>query len=592
MNPIKYTSNDYDSVMNDINSDDQLADRPEWYKRIWAGVRDVSSVMENAIANQSFLRTAFTRQAVADLCALIDYQIQPHSTSSGNIIFFLDSAVATFPTTFAPADMKAVSQGTLTSSSVQFEARTGETVAAVSESFTGDSGTDLLTVATVYKTGEKVRLTTTGALPAPLVINTDYYVIYVGATTIYLADTLAHAYQGTHINLTTNGSATNTIHKYCFTKLCYQQATISAAVTIGTGDATTEWQTFKLPDKWIIGDTLVITINTVTWTKVTSFVDSISTDTHYKLIYLDNGDMEIMFGDGTYGVLPGAFPITALYATGGGFTSNVSVQGRINNYAGSHASISGATNSELFTGGADEESLESAKRIAPMLLKARDRFVTSDDGKYLSENYAGVLKVGIIPNYTTALSVAVAVIPTGGGTASAGLKTDLETYLEGKTIMNRPTVTCIDPTYVDVDITCTVHLYSGWVWATVKQYVMLGYCLLLSECTSEILDAYGSNGIASAVAYINNKWSAWITTPFTTTDYNSIIRMLTPLQNAIMKYADFEVSFIRSDIEGFIDAYVDGVDYVIISNPSFPITVGVGEITHADDLDFTHITQV
>lgn len=85
-----------------------------------------------------------------------------------------------------------------------------------------DTGTEIITVPSnnALYDGVKVRLTTTGALPTGLSINTDYYVIRVSATTIKLASSRANAIGAggtgsagtvTAINLTAQGSGTNTI---------------------------------------------------------------------------------------------------------------------------------------------------------------------------------------------------------------------------------------------------------------------------------------------------------------------------------------------------------------------------------------------
>lgn len=85
-----------------------------------------------------------------------------------------------------------------------------EAVAAASWNAT----TDVITVASnteKWPTGRKVRLTTTGSLPAGLALATDYYVIRLTATTIQLASSLANAVAGSPINFTTAGSGTHTI---------------------------------------------------------------------------------------------------------------------------------------------------------------------------------------------------------------------------------------------------------------------------------------------------------------------------------------------------------------------------------------------
>jgi hypothetical protein len=54
------------------------------------------------------------------------------------------------------------------------------------------------------KTGDKLQLTTTGALPTGLTASTTYYVVYVDANSFSLATSVANAAAGTKI--ATSGS--------------------------------------------------------------------------------------------------------------------------------------------------------------------------------------------------------------------------------------------------------------------------------------------------------------------------------------------------------------------------------------------------
>ncbi len=85
--------------------------------------------------------------------------------------------------------------------------------ASSSTGFTADAGTDALTVAsnTTLTTGRKVRASSTGTLPAPLAINTTYYLIRVDATTVKLATSLANANAGLGVDLTSAGTGTHTL---------------------------------------------------------------------------------------------------------------------------------------------------------------------------------------------------------------------------------------------------------------------------------------------------------------------------------------------------------------------------------------------
>jgi len=75
-----------------------------------------------------------------------------------------------------------------------------------------NTGTDQITVTANSEiiTGRKVQLTTTGTLPTGLSLATDYYIIVVDSTHIKLATSLANAIAGTNIDITAQGSGTNT----------------------------------------------------------------------------------------------------------------------------------------------------------------------------------------------------------------------------------------------------------------------------------------------------------------------------------------------------------------------------------------------
>lgn len=75
-----------------------------------------------------------------------------------------------------------------------------------------NTGTDQVTITGHgFLTGLKVRLTTGGALPTGLAINTDYYIIRISANVIQFATSQANALAGTAIDLTAAGSGTSTV---------------------------------------------------------------------------------------------------------------------------------------------------------------------------------------------------------------------------------------------------------------------------------------------------------------------------------------------------------------------------------------------
>ena len=578
---IQYSSTTFQSVYNDVKAVAELKDKPEWYLKYWAGVADVISLIINAQANQTYLSTAFTENAVDRLLELIDYQRTPHATSSGYILFDINRS-AIFPFTSVAANLVAYSEGSLSVSSKRFESRANSTFAAITESFTASAGTNLLTVASVYQTGELVRLSTTGTLPTAvggdLDAVTDYYTIYVGATTIYLARSRTDAYNGTYIDLTGAGTGTLTIHRFSKAVTVYQQTTVASYV-VGKSDGATEWQEFDLADRYMLKDTLTVTINSIAYTRVDTFVYSISTDKVFKIKLKSDNKFSIVFPDGTYGAIPPAFDIYVSYAYGGGTESNISSLNTINSYGGSDSNLTGCTNYVALTGGADRQGITNAKILGPMLLKSRDRFVTTADGVYLALNYSGVTKATVVKNLYGILSCAVYIVPAGGGVAGAPLLAALQTYLIDRTILESIDVRCWSASYVTANVTSTVKIKTGYTWATVRDYYNLALDLIFSEITTEIQTTYADSGIDAARTAINTKWSF----SFTSTNNAEIARIL----DSVTPH-DFGVSIQISDVYG-VTNNVEGVDYSIVSVPSFPITFAAGEIATAGTMTTTQI---
>lgn len=92
------------------------------------------------------------------------------------------------------------------------DARSSAAVHGHAQTFTADAATDALTFATDmwFGTGDGVRFTTTGTLPAGLSLATTYYAIRDSATKFRFATSVANAFSGTAINITTAGTGTHT----------------------------------------------------------------------------------------------------------------------------------------------------------------------------------------------------------------------------------------------------------------------------------------------------------------------------------------------------------------------------------------------
>jgi Fe-S cluster assembly iron-binding protein IscA len=88
---------------------------------------------------------------------------------------------------------------------------TGSRTLINSETFTANAGTDIITYAQDWKSGTKVRFTTTTTLPAGLSLATDYYLVRQSATTAKVASSYANYIAGTTIDITDAGTGTHTL---------------------------------------------------------------------------------------------------------------------------------------------------------------------------------------------------------------------------------------------------------------------------------------------------------------------------------------------------------------------------------------------
>lgn len=579
-NPIKYTSETYNTILADINATPALVDKPEWWKRIWAGVGDMLSMLRNAMANNAFLRTAFTRPATTDLLELIDYRITPQSTSTGTLMFYFDPDAVSYPKTVTVPNLRALYPGDIAQAAKTFECREQVTVLAFTQLFTANASTDIITVPQNVPHLSLIRVSSAGTLPGGLTAGTNYYVYRVSATEIKLATSVANAVAGTTIDITSTGSGAHTMALHSFETTAWQQETVSS-VLLGTSDGVTPWLELDFPDQLVLDATIAILVNSQPFTLVTTFVRSLATDKVFRMFTKTDSTVFARFGDGVFGAIPGAFDVFASYAKGGGPDSNVKGLNKINSYTGSDADIIGVTNTTDFTGGGAEETLENAKKVGPVLLKARDTFISVEDGEALTLASGGVSVVGIVKNQFGVLSAGVYVVPNGGGLPSSQLKSELQTYLRQRTVLEEPYILVGDPDYNPQDTTVAFKPRPGFTFAQVTPYVRLAIKLFFAETGKEIKSLFDAQGVSEATTAINTYFSE----SFNDTDAPQIIELLTNLVPA-----EFGVTIQLSDFVAYIDANVLGLDYLTTTLPVFPIIQDGDQITQYGTITITQIS--
>jgi hypothetical protein len=168
---------------------------------------------------------------------------------------------------------------------------------------------------------------------------------------------------------------------------------------LGSGDAAAAFQRLKTPDAPIANDvddagnpvpTLVLRVDGVRWDERPS-LHGAGPATAFAARLEPDGAVTVEFGDGTRGArLPtGRKNVTATYRIGGGSAGEVE-SGAIDTLVGSVRGVKKVRGAGPTSGGADQDSEQRLRRLAPTRARAFGRAVSIEDLVDLSLAYPGV----------------------------------------------------------------------------------------------------------------------------------------------------------------------------------------------------------
>ena len=226
-------------------------------------------------------------------------------------------------------------------------------------------------------------------------------------------------------------------------------------------------QRFLIPNKNVDTTTLTVSVlnssvdsTTRTFSKIDNLVEIASTTLVYYIEEAEDGQFEVKFGDGVFGVALDAGNIVVLeYLVSNGSSAN-----DIESLTYSDA-ITGVTSitfvaSDPAAGGADRETVNQIKFNAPKSYEAQNRVVTSEDYKTLLLKQPNVNSVVVWggedndpPSYG---KVYIAVKPTAGEVLTATEKQNLITGVINPKKMLTISHEIVDPEYLYITINSTV----------------------------------------------------------------------------------------------------------------------------------------
>ena len=256
-----------------------------------------------------------------------------------------------------------------------------------------------------------------------------------------------------------------------------QQGIRQSDTVTASGEA---FQRIALSNSNIAHGSLKVTVNDITWQTVEHFAESGPADRHVRI---DRDGLEqttLLFGDGRVGMQPSADQlINVSYLVTIGSAGNLAPN-RISELptpipvAGQSITIS-VTNPFSATGGAESETTEHARLLAPAAFRSTWKAVTKADYLALCEAFPGVAKAKVLDlNDDESLriyAVRIIIAPEGGGLPSPQLKGALHAYLDARRMVTIDL--CIDdPVYRAVPITAELFIYPGEVAENVRQRVL------------------------------------------------------------------------------------------------------------------------
>jgi predicted phage baseplate assembly protein len=253
---------------------------------------------------------------------------------------------------------------------------------------------------------------------------------------------------------------------------------------LGSGSASQAGQSFALSRSPLTylpaataagaGSTLVTSVTGVAWQEVGNLASAGAADHLYMTRADATGKTTVLFGDGVHGArLPtGAANVTAVYRVGLGADGNARPD-QISQPQTRPQGVQGVTNPLPASGGADPDTVESARANAPLAVMALDRVVSVQDYQDFARDWAGIGKASSV---LLSDGVSQFVHLTVGGTTDQPLETssalvaNLVASLAANGDPHLPVR--VAPCQITlIVLAASVHIQPGYQWTDVSAAV-------------------------------------------------------------------------------------------------------------------------
>lgn len=221
---------------------------------------------------------------------------------------------------------------------------------------------------------------------------------------------------------------------------------------------------------------------------VSSFAFSTATDKVYSASLNRNKEMEIVFGDGTNGLIPlSGASIKAAYGLSVGNDGNLAE----NTITALKVSITGAdgqsvevTNVDRTSGGHNVETLADLQKLVPLSIRTLNRAVTFQDYIDIAELQSGVASAGVV--FKCGKTVDVYIVPEGGGIASQQLLDYVKDAYYDETRMVTTAVRVLPAGEVRLSFLIKIKVKSAFNRNEVEGYVRANVAKYVNETNEQI----------------------------------------------------------------------------------------------------------
>jgi uncharacterized phage protein gp47/JayE len=313
--------------------------------------------------------------------------------------------------------------------------------------------------------------------------NDNSTIVFIPQYTEFIArhnDVAYPVWVDTGASVTANGTGTVPV----------REGTLYLDELLTAAGAGTPGQTYSLVNSGVDASSIVVYVyedgvTPVPYQRIARLTDALAGDRVFTTSVSANNYTTISFGTSSNGFVPPAnSKITATYATcngaGGNFPANAVV-----GFKGSAPSSVSVDSSLGFSGGVDDESIDSLKASIPSVVSAQDRAVTRDDFVSLARQVVGVEKATVSYSPATAASVSASVTIYAHGPISdylttsasvyavpSSVQSDVVAFVSPRALLGVNVYAAASVTWQPIDVALTVKVNDRYVASWVKSDVL------------------------------------------------------------------------------------------------------------------------